>query len=71
MTRDPSTTMRIREATSAEWPAVAGLLTELGRPDVRGTKDVEAAARRIYEGYLARHDAVALVAEGDGWDFGA
>jgi GNAT superfamily N-acetyltransferase len=52
-------------AIAADWPAVATLLAELGRPDVRGTSD-EPAAQRLYERYLERPDAVALVAEAEG-----
>jgi GNAT superfamily N-acetyltransferase len=52
----------IREARPDDWPGVAALLAQLGRPDVRGT-DQDDAARRVYEAYLARPDAVALVAE--------
>lgn len=57
--------MRIREATPADWPDVASLLAQLGRPDVRGSAD-EAAGRAVFEAYLARPDAVALAAEVDG-----
>jgi GNAT superfamily N-acetyltransferase len=52
----------IRDASPGDWDAVAGLLAELGRPDVRATGE-EAAAREVYETYLHRPDAVALVAE--------
>jgi GNAT superfamily N-acetyltransferase len=55
----------IREATPEDWPAVAALLAELGRPDVRGTGE-EADARKVFESYLHRPDAVALVAEDGG-----
>jgi GNAT superfamily N-acetyltransferase len=48
-----------------DWPAVAVLLAERGRPDLRGT-EAEAEGRRMYERYLERPDAVALVAENDG-----
>ncbi|MGH2691125.1 MAG: GNAT family N-acetyltransferase [Actinomycetota bacterium] len=57
--------MWIREARPGDWPEVAALLAELGRPDVRGT-DEESAAREVYERYLARDDATAFVAERDG-----
>jgi GNAT superfamily N-acetyltransferase len=56
---------RIREATPRDWPAVAALLAELGRPDVRGTVQ-EGEARQIYERYLERPDAIALVGEDHG-----
>ena len=55
----------IREATPDDWPAVAGLLAELGRPDVRGGGEEEAGAE-VFRSYLRRPDAVALVAEEDG-----
>jgi GNAT superfamily N-acetyltransferase len=56
----------IREAARADWPSVAVLLAELGRPDVRVDPNREVQARRTFEEYLTRHDAVALVAEKDG-----
>lgn len=57
--------IRVREAVSADWPAVESLLAELGRPDVRGSQDeAEHAAR--FESYISRTDAVALLAELDG-----
>jgi GNAT superfamily N-acetyltransferase len=59
-----TTAVQVREATPQDWPAVASLLAELGRPDVRGT-EAEVEARRTFEGYLERSDAVALVAEQD------
>jgi GNAT superfamily N-acetyltransferase len=55
----------IREARPDDWPGVAALLAQLGRPDVRGT-DQDDAALRVDEAYLARPDAVALVAEDGG-----
>jgi len=54
----------VREASPADWPVVAALLAELGRPDVRGTPE-EDAARSLFEEYLERDDAVALVANVD------
>lgn len=57
--------MRVRDATSDDWPAVSALLAELGRPDVRGADD-EAKHERGFERYLERDDTVALVAERDG-----
>ena len=51
----------IRDAVQEDWPAVGALLAELGRPDVRGRPD-EPEHREHYERYLAREDAVALVA---------
>jgi GNAT superfamily N-acetyltransferase len=55
----------IREATPDDWPSVAVLLGELGRPDVTGT-DQEEGARGVFLSYLRRSDAVALVAEEGG-----
>jgi GNAT superfamily N-acetyltransferase len=55
----------IREARAGDWPEVSALLAELGRPDVRGTEDEE-AARRHFESYLQRADTEAFVAELDG-----
>jgi ribosomal protein S18 acetylase RimI-like enzyme len=57
--------VEIREARAADWPVVAELLAELGRPDVRG-RDDEDEHRAAFEAYLRRPDAVALVAEEDG-----
>lgn len=57
--------MLIRDAGSDDWVAVAALLAELGRPDVRTTGE-EAAAREVYGAYVDRPDAEALVAEEDG-----
>lgn len=55
----------IRQARAEDWPAVAELLGQLGRPDVRRT-DEEPAAREVFERYLDRADAVLLVAEEEG-----
>jgi GNAT superfamily N-acetyltransferase len=55
----------IREARSDDWPEVAELLVQLGRPDVRATGQ-EAAGREVFERYLDRDDALILVAEDDG-----
>ncbi|MGH2547667.1 MAG: GNAT family N-acetyltransferase [Actinomycetota bacterium] len=57
--------MLIREARPDDWPDVAELLAQLGRPDVRTTGE-EAAARQVFERYLDRADAVILVAEDGG-----
>jgi GNAT superfamily N-acetyltransferase len=54
----------VRDATVEDWPVVARLLAELGRPEVLGSED-EPAARSIFQRYLERGDAVALVAEDD------
>jgi GNAT superfamily N-acetyltransferase len=57
--------VRVREATTYDWPAVSALLAELGRPDVRGADDEPEHAER-FSAYLERDDALALVAETDG-----
>lgn len=57
--------MWIRESRAGDWPEVAPLLAQLGRPDVRGTDDEE-AAREAFERYLERPDVAAFVAERDG-----
>ena len=54
--------IEVRHAQKSDWPAVASLLAELGRPDVRGRPD-ERHAQEVYESYLERADATALVAE--------
>jgi GNAT superfamily N-acetyltransferase len=57
--------VEVREARAPDWPAVSGLLAELGRPDVRGAED-EDAHRESFEAYLQRPDTVAFVAmDGD------
>jgi GNAT superfamily N-acetyltransferase len=55
----------VREARREDWPPVAALLAELGRPEALGT-DLEDDLREVYERYLAGPDTVALVAEADG-----
>jgi GNAT superfamily N-acetyltransferase len=55
----------VREAVPEDWPAVASLLAELGRPEALGTP-AEGELRQVYERYLERSDVVALVAEVDG-----
>jgi GNAT superfamily N-acetyltransferase len=57
--------IRVREASPEDWPAVASLLAELGRPDVRGLHDEDEHMAR-YRSYLGRSDAVGLVADLDG-----
>jgi ribosomal protein S18 acetylase RimI-like enzyme len=54
--------VRVREATAEDWPAVAALLAELGRPPALGTPEEE-DLRRVFLAYLERDDVVALVAE--------
>jgi GNAT superfamily N-acetyltransferase len=51
----------VREATRDDWPAVAALLAELGRPPVLG-RDDEDAFRAVFDRYVDRADTVALVA---------
>jgi GNAT superfamily N-acetyltransferase len=51
--------VEVREAVRSDWPAVAALLAELGRPDVRG----DPAHEDAFAAYLARSDSVAFVAE--------
>jgi GNAT superfamily N-acetyltransferase len=52
----------VREATAGDFEAVAGLLEELGRPNVLGTPEVDEHRRR-YEEWLAAPDLAAWVAE--------
>ncbi|HEX9712251.1 MAG TPA: GNAT family N-acetyltransferase [Actinomycetota bacterium] len=54
----------VRVAIPADFEAVAALLAELGRPAILGGPE-EAAHRRRFANYLARTDAIALVAERD------
>jgi GNAT superfamily N-acetyltransferase len=53
--------LRIRDARPEDWPAVAALLEQLGRPSVAGAD--EPALRRVYVEFLVRPDTGALVAE--------
>ena len=55
----------IRDARPGDWPAVAELLRQLGRPSALGT-ETEGELRRVYDEFLSRPDAAALVAEYDG-----
>lgn len=55
----------VRPARPEDWPEVAALLAELGRPDVLGTPDEE-PARGLFLAYLERDDTEALVGELDG-----
>lgn len=57
--------MHVRDATAEDWPAVAALLAELGRPDVRGGDD-EREHERAFAAYLERAGTVALVADDGG-----
>ena len=55
----------VRDARSEDWPAVLALLVQLGRPEPSPEED-EATLREVFDRYLQRPDAVALVAEEDG-----
>jgi GNAT superfamily N-acetyltransferase len=57
--------VHVREARPEDWPHVAGLLAELGRPDVREAPE-ELAAHEIFLAYLDRPDVVVLVADREG-----
>ena len=54
----------IRPAEHRDFPAVAALLAELGRPRVG--PDAVTLARQIYARHIARPDTASLVAEVDG-----
>jgi GNAT superfamily N-acetyltransferase len=56
--------MDVREARADDWPDVARLLAELGRPDVLG-RDDENEHRTAFEHYLDAPNTVALVAVED------
>ena len=56
--------MLVREAREEDWPRVAGLLAQLGRPAVADAVDAD-EHRATFARYLARDEAVALVAEDD------
>ena len=51
----------IREAVATDWPGVAALLAELGRPDARDTS-AEESHRSLFASYLERDDVEAFVA---------
>jgi len=55
---------RIRPLTKDDFPAVAVLLAELGRPKL--TPETEGAAREVYRRHTSREDTASLVAECDG-----
>jgi GNAT superfamily N-acetyltransferase len=57
--------VQVREAVAEDWPAVAALLAELGRPEALGTPEEE-ELRGVFLRYLDRDDVVALVAEDGG-----
>jgi GNAT superfamily N-acetyltransferase len=52
----------IREAVADDWPGVAAVLAELGRPDARGEPE-EQRHQAIFVSYLERDDVDAFVAE--------
>jgi len=57
--------MQIRFARPEDWPAVAGLLVELGRGVAEGTAE-DATHRMQFTGHLRRIDSVTLVADDEG-----
>lgn len=57
-------TVAVRPARPDDWPAVAGLLVELGRGVAAGTAE-DATHRLQFAGHLRRLDSVTLVAEVD------
>jgi GNAT superfamily N-acetyltransferase len=56
-------TQQVREARAEDWPGVARLLAELGRP--APSPGEEEAFRDVFVAYLGRNDAIALVAVED------
>jgi GNAT superfamily N-acetyltransferase len=56
------TTLKVRAANPDDWPAVAGLLVELGRGVAAGTAE-DTTHRMQFAGHLRRLDSVTLVAE--------
>jgi ribosomal protein S18 acetylase RimI-like enzyme len=57
--------LRVRPATAEDFPAVAALLEDLGRPKVLGTPD-EASHRSTFDSLLRSPDLFGLVAEDEG-----
>jgi GNAT superfamily N-acetyltransferase len=55
----------VRLAKPEDWPAVAGLLVELGRGVAAGTAD-DATHQLQFAGHIRQIEHVTLVAEGDG-----
>jgi GNAT superfamily N-acetyltransferase len=55
----------VRMATPADWPAVAGLLVELGRGVAAGTAE-DRTHRQAFAGHLRQLENVTLVAELEG-----
>ena len=60
-----STDVRVRLASPGDWPAVAGLLVELGRGVAQGTAD-DPTHRQAFAGHLRQIGNVTLVADVDG-----
>ncbi len=58
------TDIRVRLAVAEDFPQVAALLAELGRPQV--TPETSESAVAVYERHLARENTASLVAERDG-----
>jgi GNAT superfamily N-acetyltransferase len=58
-------TRSIRNARPEDWPPVADLLRQLGRPSLLGT-DHDEQLRRVYVAFLGRQDGATLVAEQNG-----
>jgi glucosamine-phosphate N-acetyltransferase len=56
------TALKVRAANPDDWPAVAGLLVELGRGVAAGTAE-DSTHRMQFAGHLRRLDSVTLVAE--------
>ncbi len=54
----------VRPAADQDFPAVAALLAELGRPQL--SPETEAAAREVYRRHTSRTDTASLVAESNG-----
>ncbi len=57
--------IEVRPARAEDWPAVARLLAELGRPDVGDAPD-DTAHRDAFSAYIERADTAAFVALVDG-----
>ncbi len=55
----------VRLARAGDWPAVAGLLVELGRGVASGTAD-DATHQLQFDGHIRQIEHVTLVAEGEG-----
>lgn len=60
----PVTEIRVRMAAAADWPAVAGLLVELGRGVAEGTA-ADPTHQLQFAGHIRRIEHVTVVAEDD------